>query len=121
MDQARSHLSPKGGQSPAVFAGDWPPSGAPACGNADAEGEAGYATGYGALAHLWRSFGAPLADPPRRLVSGRMRSSSQWAGQGCGACQRSSKRRRSFHVDDNSSGPGGAVQRELSGRIVAGW
>ncbi len=28
MDQARSHLSPKGGQSPAVFAGDWPPEGA---------------------------------------------------------------------------------------------
>ena len=43
MDQARSHLSPKGGQSPAVFAGDWPPLGELACGNADAEDEVGYA------------------------------------------------------------------------------
>ena len=43
MDQARSHLSPKGGQSPAVFAGDWPPLGALACGNTNAEGEVGYA------------------------------------------------------------------------------
>jgi hypothetical protein len=40
---ARPHLSPKGGQSPAVFAGDWPPAGALACGNTDAEGEVGYA------------------------------------------------------------------------------
>ncbi len=28
MDQARSHLSPKGGQSPVVLAGDWPHEGA---------------------------------------------------------------------------------------------
>jgi hypothetical protein len=49
MDQARSHLSPKGGQSPALFAGDWPPAGALACGNADAEGEAGYAIGCGEI------------------------------------------------------------------------
>ena len=63
MDQARSHLTPKGGQSPALFAGDWPPEGALACGNADAEGEAGYATRGGALAHLWRTFGGPVEVP----------------------------------------------------------
>ncbi len=63
MDQARSHLSPKGGQSPALFAGDWPPAGAPASGNADAEGEAGSAIACGALAGLWRGFGGLLADP----------------------------------------------------------
>src|SRR6266542_6467425 len=49
MDQARSHLSPKGGQSPAVFAGNWPPAGALACGDADAEGEEGYATACGEI------------------------------------------------------------------------
>ncbi len=83
---ARPHHSPEGGQSPAGFAGDWPPSGALACGDADAEGEAGYAIGCGALAHLWRSFGAPLADPSRCLTLGRVRSTSRWAGLGCGAC-----------------------------------
>jgi hypothetical protein len=42
-------LSPAGGQSPAVFAGDWPPEGALACGNADAEGKARSATWCGGI------------------------------------------------------------------------
>ncbi len=73
MDQVRSHLSPKGGQSPAVFAGDWPPEGAPACGNADAEGEAGYASGCGGIDV---GVDVPIAvgvDVPPRGASG-------WAG-----------------------------------------
>ncbi len=84
MDQARSHLSPKGGQSPALFAGDWPPAGAPACGDADAEGEAGSATACGALAGLWRAFGGALADPSRRLRRagyGHPRGQSGWAAE----------------------------------------
>src|SRR6266498_3020799 len=76
MDQARSHLSPKGGQSPAVFAGDWPPAGAPASGNAEAEGEAGSAIACGALAGFWRGFGGPVEAPragPGEVVLGASR------------------------------------------------
>ena len=73
MDQARSHLSPKGGQSPAVFAGDWPPAGAPCCGDADAEGQAGYAIRCGGIDV---GVDVPIAvgvDVPPRGASG-------WAG-----------------------------------------
>src|SRR6266536_1733547 len=117
MDQARSHLSPKGGQSPALFAGDWPPLGAPACDDAEAEGEVGYAIGCGGI-DIGVDVGIAVGvDVPfEALESGRVRSTSRWAAQGCGACQRSSKRRRRFHVDGNSNTPGGAVQRELRGR-----
>ena len=72
MDQARSHLSPKGGQSPAVFAGDWPPAGALACGNTDAEGEAGYATWcVGIDRGVDEGIDRGIDLPPRRL---------SWAG-----------------------------------------
>jgi hypothetical protein len=43
MNQTREHHSPKGGQSPAKTASTSPPAGTLACGNTDAEGEAGYA------------------------------------------------------------------------------
>ena len=122
MDQARSHLSPKGGQSPAVFAGDWPPAGALACGDADAEGEAGYAIACGGIdMGVDEGIDMGVAVPFEALESGRVRSSSRWVGLGCGACQRSSKRRRRLPTEGNSSTPGDTDRRELSGRIVSGW
>src|SRR6266540_67177 len=77
MDQARSHLSPKGGQSPALFAGDWPPAGALACGDADAEGEAGYAIACGGID---MGVDEGIDVPFEGLESARVRSSSRWAG-----------------------------------------
>ena len=75
---ARPHHSPKGGQSPAVFAGDWPPSGAPACGNADAEGEAGYATRCGGIDKgVDEGIDMGVDVPLMALESSRVRSSSQ--------------------------------------------
>ncbi len=78
MDQARSHLSPKGGQSPALFAGDWPPLGAPDCGNTEAEGQAGYAIACGGIDRgvdvgIDRGVDVPLMA----LESSRVRSSSR--------------------------------------------
>jgi len=102
---AASSRDPKG-QSPAVFAGDWPPAGDATSGDATLQGKTGPPPG----ARLWRSFGVRLAgagvEPGEAELAVR--------GQGCGACQRSSKRRRRFHQASNSCTPGGALQRKLS-------
>jgi hypothetical protein len=87
---ARPHHSPEGGQSAALFAADWPPEGNMTSSNTGERGGVAPAIGGGGNARgnargIAMGVSAPGAARARRPSAG------------CGACQRSSTRRRRVH------------------------
>jgi hypothetical protein len=107
--------SPEGGQSAAVFAADWPHEGdwpAPMRASGDGWGTPLARVGISVGVRVGISVGISVGG--RRPDEGRVSWARRWAGQGCGACQRSSTRRRRVPPLTTTSGRPAWVPARLS-------
>jgi hypothetical protein len=110
---ARPLHSPEGGQSAAVFAADWPPEGNLTSSNIGKRGRVGPAIGGGGNARGNDGGNAIGFQSPQATQAGGKSG-------GCGACQRSSTRRRRVHPQQAEQPAGGRL-RHRGHLPSAGW